>query len=115
MDPADRAYVRLAFTPLWESVAAFRAWTESGRHALLLPWITRIKQAVSREVLPPTGRYKFTASRTPSFMGITKYRNWWPEIYRHACKHREIEPNPRLAQLQCEVRKQPGDLKQLAG
>ncbi len=48
MDPADRAYVRFAFSPLWECVAAFRAWMDPGRHALLLPWITRIKPAVSR-------------------------------------------------------------------
>jgi hypothetical protein len=84
MDPADRAYVRLAFSPLWEGVAAFRAWTDPGRHALPLPWITRIKQALSREVLPPTVRYKFAASRTTSFMGITQYRKWWPDIYRRS-------------------------------
>jgi len=48
LQPADRAYVRFAFSPVWECVAAFRAWMDPGRHALLLPWITRIKPAVSR-------------------------------------------------------------------
>jgi DNA-binding transcriptional ArsR family regulator len=53
LDPADRAYVRLAFSPLWECVAAFRAWMDPGRHALLLPWISRIKPAVSRRDWEP--------------------------------------------------------------
>ncbi len=47
MGPADWAYIRFAYSPLWECVAAFRAWMDPGRHALLLPWITRIKTAVS--------------------------------------------------------------------
>jgi len=45
--PADRANVRFAFSPLWECVAAFRAWRDPSSHALLLPWITRINAAVS--------------------------------------------------------------------
>lgn len=40
MGPADRAYVRFAYSPLWECVAAFRAWMDPGRHALLLPWMS---------------------------------------------------------------------------
>lgn len=48
LGPADHAYVRFAFSPLWECVAAFRAWKDPARHALLLPWITRIKASVSQ-------------------------------------------------------------------
>ncbi len=46
--PEDLAYVRFAFSPLWECVAAFRAWRDPTRHALLLPWLTRIKPSASR-------------------------------------------------------------------
>ena len=45
--PDDLAHVRFAFSPLWECVAAFRAWGDPSRHALLLPWLTRIRPAVS--------------------------------------------------------------------
>ena len=37
----DLAHVRFAFSPLWECVAAFRAWLDPSRHALLLPWMAR--------------------------------------------------------------------------
>jgi len=39
----DLANVRFAFSPLWECVAAFRAWLDPSRHALLLPWMTRVR------------------------------------------------------------------------
>jgi len=45
---ADRAYVRFAFSPLWECITAFRAWMDPGRHALFLPWMTRVRPALSR-------------------------------------------------------------------
>ena len=45
--PDDLAHVRFAFSPLWECVAAFRAWGDPSRHALFLPWMTRIGPAVS--------------------------------------------------------------------
>jgi len=43
----DLAHVRFAFSPLWECVAAFRAWVDPSRHALLLPWMTRVRQRLS--------------------------------------------------------------------
>jgi uncharacterized protein DUF5937 len=48
LDSSDLAYVRFAFSPLWECVAAFRAWMDPSRHALLLPWMTKIKPVASR-------------------------------------------------------------------
>jgi hypothetical protein len=45
--PSDMAHVRFAFSPLWECVAAFRAWRDPARHALLLPWIADKRQALS--------------------------------------------------------------------
>lgn len=47
LSPGDLAHVRFAFSPLSECVAAFRAWGDPSRHALLLPWMTRIRPAVS--------------------------------------------------------------------
>ncbi|MFI8767974.1 DUF5937 family protein [Streptomyces sp. NPDC053792] len=40
----DLAQLRFAVSPLWETVAALRASTDPGRHALHLPWI---KQALT--------------------------------------------------------------------
>jgi hypothetical protein len=28
--------------------------------------------------------------------GLTQHRTWWPEIYRAACRHWGIEPDPKL-------------------
>ena len=28
--------------------------------------------------------------------GLTEHRNWWPEIYRAACHHWGVEPDPKL-------------------
>jgi DNA-binding transcriptional ArsR family regulator len=47
LKPVDYTMVRFAFSPLWECVAGFRAWKDPSRHALLLPWLTRIKSALS--------------------------------------------------------------------
>ena len=41
----DLAQVRFAFSPLWECVAAFRAWRDPARHALHLPWIAAAERA----------------------------------------------------------------------
>src|SRR4051812_778343 len=40
--PEDFASVRFAISPLWECVAAFRAWMNPQPHALLLPWIGQL-------------------------------------------------------------------------
>ena len=39
--------MRFAFSPLWECVAAFRAWVDPSRHALLLPWMTRVRHRLT--------------------------------------------------------------------
>src|SRR5205823_3421124 len=38
--------VRFALSPLWECVAAFRAWMNPYPHALLLPWIAQLGPAL---------------------------------------------------------------------
>ncbi len=41
----DLGHVRFAFSPLWECVAAFRAWRDPSRHALHLPWMASVHRA----------------------------------------------------------------------
>lgn len=42
LQPEDFASVRFALSPLWECVAAFRAWMNPQPHTLLLPWIAEL-------------------------------------------------------------------------
>src|SRR4051794_28068372 len=28
--------------------------------------------------------------------GLTEHRNWWPEIYRAACRHWAMDPDPKI-------------------
>jgi DNA-binding transcriptional ArsR family regulator len=44
----DLAQVRFAFSPLWECVAAFRAWRDPGRHAVHLPWAAAVDDSLRR-------------------------------------------------------------------
>src|SRR5947207_595127 len=46
LQPEDFASVRFALSPLWECVAAFRAWMNPYPHALLLPWIAQLGPAL---------------------------------------------------------------------
>src|ERR1041385_349049 len=47
LKPADYTMMRFAFSPLWECIAAFRAWKDPSGHSLLLPWLTRVSPALS--------------------------------------------------------------------
>jgi len=42
----DLASVRFAFSPLWECIAAFRAWKNVQTHTLLLPWKMQVSQGL---------------------------------------------------------------------
>ncbi len=47
--------------------------------------------------------------------GLTEHRNWWPELYRSACAHWGVEPDPAALafnQTYAEVR---ADLKAISG
>lgn len=47
--------------------------------------------------------------------GLTEHRNWWPELYRSACAHWGVEPDPAalaFEQTYAEVR---ADLKAISG
>lgn len=47
--------------------------------------------------------------------GLTEHRNWWPEVYRAACRHWGIEPDPQLLQYAVNYENTRADLKQIAG
>lgn len=47
--------------------------------------------------------------------GLTEHRNWWPEIYRDACKYWGVEPDPELAAYNTTYENVRADLKQVAG
>lgn len=47
--------------------------------------------------------------------GLTEHRNWWPEVYRAACRHWGIEPNPKLLAYATTYENTRADLKSVAG
>ncbi|HEY3935924.1 MAG TPA: hypothetical protein VGL97_00715 [Bryobacteraceae bacterium] len=47
--------------------------------------------------------------------GLTQHRNWWPEVYRAACRHWGIDPDPALLAYNVTYENTRADLKQVAG
>lgn len=47
--------------------------------------------------------------------GLTQHRNWWPEIYREACKYWGVSPDPELLAYRTTYENTRADLKQVAG
>ena len=47
--------------------------------------------------------------------GLTQHRNWWPELYRAACKNWGIEPNPKILAYETSYQTVRADLKELTG
>ncbi len=47
--------------------------------------------------------------------GLTQHRNWWPEVYREACKHWGIEPDPAVLAYSTTYQTVRADLKELTG
>jgi hypothetical protein len=45
--------------------------------------------------------------------GLTEHRNWWPEVYRAACKHWKIEPDPKVLAFDTTYEAKRADLKEL--
>jgi hypothetical protein len=46
--------------------------------------------------------------------GLTEHRNWWPEIYRQACRHWGIEPDSELLQYSTSYQYTRADLKEIS-
>lgn len=47
--------------------------------------------------------------------GLTEHRNWWPEVYRAACRHWNIAPDPKLLQYSLSYENTRADLKEISG
>jgi hypothetical protein len=46
--------------------------------------------------------------------GLTEHRNWWPDVYRAACRHWNIEPDPKLLLYSTTYENTRADLKEVA-
>ena len=46
--------------------------------------------------------------------GLTRHRNWWPDLYREACRLRGIEPDPHVLAFNETYEKTRADLKDVA-
>ena len=46
---------------------------------------------------------------------LTEHRNWWPEVYRTACRHQGIEPDPKLLIYSTTYESARADLKEVVG
>jgi len=46
--------------------------------------------------------------------GLTEHRNWWADVYRAACQHQGIDPDPQLLAYNTTYEKARADLKEVA-
>ncbi len=47
--------------------------------------------------------------------GLTQHRNWWPDLYREACRRWGIEPDPAILAYSTTYQSVRADLKELTG
>jgi hypothetical protein len=47
--------------------------------------------------------------------GLTEHRNWWPEVYRAACRRQGIEPDPEMLAYSTTYEHARADMKDVAG
>ena len=47
--------------------------------------------------------------------GLTQHYNWWPELYREACRHWGTEPDPEVLAYSTNYQTVRADLKELTG
>jgi hypothetical protein len=47
--------------------------------------------------------------------GLTQHRNWWPDVYRDACRHWGVEPDPNVLAYSTTYETVRADLKELTG
>lgn len=47
--------------------------------------------------------------------GLTQHRNWWPDVYRAACKHWGVEPDEKVLAYNTTYETVRADLKELTG
>ena len=47
--------------------------------------------------------------------GLTQHRNWWPDVYRDACRVWGVEPDPKVLAFNTSYETVRADLKELTG
>jgi hypothetical protein len=47
--------------------------------------------------------------------GLTQHRNWWPDVYREACRSRGVQPDPEVLAYNTTYETVRADLKELTG
>ena len=47
--------------------------------------------------------------------GLTQHRNWWPDLYREACRRWGVEPEPKVLAYSTTYETVRADLKELTG
>ena len=47
--------------------------------------------------------------------GLTEHRNWWPDVYREACRSWGVEPDPKVLAYHTTYETVRADLKELTG
>ncbi|HTD87135.1 MAG TPA: hypothetical protein VK850_11210, partial [Candidatus Binatia bacterium] len=47
--------------------------------------------------------------------GLTQHRNWWPEVYRDACKAWGVQPDPKSLAFNTTYEQVRADLKAITG
>lgn len=47
--------------------------------------------------------------------GLTQHRNWWPDLYRAACRNWGLEPDPKVLAYNTTYQSVRADLKELTG
>lgn len=47
--------------------------------------------------------------------GLTQHRNWWPDLYREACKHWQVQPDPEVLKFNTTYETVRADLKAVSG
>ena len=46
--------------------------------------------------------------------GLTEHRNWWPDLYREACRRRQVEPDEAVLNYRVSYREVRADLKTIS-
>jgi DNA-binding transcriptional ArsR family regulator len=76
---------RFAFSPLWETVASYRALADPARHALHLPWIARTREELEGWDLAPLDALVRAEGYIPDFLTpppTTPFPEFFAEVER---------------------------------
>ncbi|SBT52736.1 ArsR/SmtB family transcription factor [Micromonospora narathiwatensis] len=87
---ADVAGIRLAISPVWETVSSMWALDEPIRHAVHLPWIDRARVTLRRPEV---------AVRVRPLVELTRPRRWLPDFLTPPAARPDVELAEQLDQI----------------